>query len=70
MLDTNEKLDTELNKILDIKEETDQHLCKVYHQITEFDDYKTKTSILLVLNQIGLHFKCDEFILINNHEYE
>lgn len=58
MLDTNEMLDKELNRILDIKEETDQHLLKAYHQITELDDYKTKTTILLVLNQIIIILVC------------
>jgi len=41
-------LDKELNRILDIKEETDKHLIEAYKQIAELETYKNQISLLLV----------------------
>jgi hypothetical protein len=48
-LNTNEILDKELTRILDIKEETDQKLIEAYNQIAEFETSKNRISVLLVL---------------------
>jgi len=48
VLDTNEMLDKELTRILDIKEETDQHLIEAYKKIAELETNKNQISLLLV----------------------
>lgn len=47
-MDTNELLEKELTRVLDIKEETDQKLIEAYQQISEFENYKNKITCLLV----------------------
>ncbi|KAL5235793.1 hypothetical protein ACI65C_003203 [Semiaphis heraclei] len=47
VLDTNEMLDKELTRILDIKEETDQHLIEAYKKIAELETQKNQISLLL-----------------------
>lgn len=44
-MDTNELLDKELGRILDIKEETDQKLIEAYKVIAEFETYKNKITV-------------------------
>lgn len=41
-------LDKELTRILDIKEETDQHLTEAYKKIAELETHKNQNSLLLV----------------------
>lgn len=68
VLDTNDMLDKELNRILNIKEETDQKLIEAYQQISDLEIFKSKTAILLVFEVLNLsciyvHFKCN--VLVN-----
>lgn len=49
-MDTNKILDRELVRILDVKEETDQKLIEAYKQIAEFETYKNKITVLLVIS--------------------
>lgn len=53
-MDTNELLEKELTRILDIKEETDQKLIEAYQQISEFENHKNKITCLLVFTQIQI----------------
>jgi len=41
-------LDKELTRILDIKEETDQHLIEAFKKIAELETQKNQISLLLV----------------------
>lgn len=52
-MDTNELLEKELTRVLDIKEETDQKLIKAYQQISELENHKNKITDLLVFTQIA-----------------
>jgi len=64
VLDTNDMLDKELNRILDIKEETDKKLIEAYQQISDLEIFKSKTAILSVFKVhdlfcIYVHCKCN-----------
>lgn len=48
VLHTNEMLEKELTRILDIKENTDAKLIEAYRKITEFEAYKKKIIVLSV----------------------
>jgi len=41
-------LDKESTRILDIKEETDQHLIEAYKKIAKLETHKNQNSLLLV----------------------
>lgn len=58
-------LDKELNRVLDIKEETDQKLIDAYQQIAEFETLNEKIASLLVLNFFIYNFDHIVNLLVN-----